>query len=923
MKPERWQQLDNLFHSALQREPAQRASFLDQACDGDESLRKQVEALVTAHERAGSFIERPAMEVEARGIAGDQGNKEESLATGETVSHYRIISSLGSGGMGDVYLAHDTVLGRQVALKLLPQNFTSDQNRLRRFQLEARAASALNHPNIVTIHEIGKTDFLHFIATEFVDGETLREHMTNTRITLGEVLDIAAQIGSALQAAHQAGIVHRDIKPENIMVRRDGVVKVLDFGLAKLTPQHVAPDDRRAPAQSMVQTNPGVVMGTAGYMSPEQARGQQVDARTDIWSLGVVLYELLAGRAPFGGETPSHVIVSILETEPSSLGGDGGVPAELGRIVAKALEKERDGRFQTAGELALELKNLKAELEVEARLKLVLKRNPSGENLAPRGTGSGVKDTFGEPSASTAQLIPARPTVSFEYLVGGLKRHKIFAGAALLVLLVGAIGLMYFAINRNKANPGAPSKKSIAVLPVKPINATTRDEIFEIGIADSLINQLSSMKAFLVRPLSATRRYADIEQDPLAAGREQQVEYVLASNYQLADGKIGITAQLLNVASGQIEQTYKIEKDSSNVFAMQDAIAMELGNKLLTQFATTSNRLTQKRGTTNEEAYRLYLQGMYLANSRNEVDAKKAVEALEQAVRLDPNYAVAWAGLAYAQRALGLRTGDAHEAHQKSIEAINRALALDPNLSEAHSALCENKYLYEWDFVGAERACIRAIELSPDSSQAHDIFSRYLMGRGRHDEAIAEIKTAIDLEPTSRFFQRNYGRALYYARRYPEAVAQFKRVNEMDPKFDVGWLSRTLALQGNESEAFESFLSRLSLAKVDEEIVKAFKTAFQTSGWQGVLRERVKRREEVLTITGNRTGKQYDVPIENNFEGAADHAQLGNKDKAFEYLEKVYQRREVWITFLQVDPRFDALRDDPRYAELVSRIKSK
>jgi serine/threonine-protein kinase len=732
--------------------------------------------------------------------------------------------------------------------------------------------------------------------------------MTNTRITVGEVLDIAAQIGSALQAAHQAGIVHRDIKPENIIVRRDGVVKVLDFGLAKLTSQHLAPDDRRAPAQSMVQTNPGVVMGTVGYMSPEQARGQEVDARTDIWSLGVVLYELLAGRAPFGGETPSHVIVSILETEPSSLCGDGGVPDELGRIVAKALRKEREGRYQTAGELALELKNLKAELEVEARLKLVLNRNASGENFAPGGSGSGVKDTFGEPSARTAQVIPARPTVSVEYLVGGLKRHKTFAGAALLVVLVSAISWTYFAINRNRADAGARDKKSIAVLPLKPINAASRDDIYEIGIADSLIHRLSSMKGFVVRPLSATRQYREIAQDPIAAGKVQQVDYVLASNYQLADGKIGITAQLFNVASGQIEQTYRIEKDSSNVFAMQDAIAMEIGNKLLVQFATTSNRVAPKRGTTNEEAYRLYLQGMYLANARNPVDAKKSVEALEQAVGLDPNYAVAWAGLAYAQRALGLRTGNAHEAHQKSMEAINRALALDPNLSEAHSALCENQYLYDWDFVAAERSCIRAIELNPDSSQAHEIFSRFLMGRGRHDEAIAEIKTAIDLEPTSRFFQRNYGRALYYARRYPEAVAQFKRVNEMDRNVEVPYLSITLAMQGKESEAFESFMKLLSLEKADEEIVQALKTAFQTSGWQGVLRERAKRFEKVGGF---------------NFDGAADNAQIGNKDKAFEYLQKVYQQREYVITYLQVDPRFDSLRDDPRYAELVRRIESK
>ena len=290
-----------------------------------------------SHEQAESFIETPASDVAADLLAEDQPG----LVAGQMVGHFRIASVLATGGMGEVYLADDTRLGRKIALKLLPPQFTVNADRVRRFEQEARAASALNHPNIVTIHEIGQTDSLHFIATEFVDGETLREHMANTRMTIGEVLDIAAQVASALQAAHEAGIVHRDVKPENVMLRRDGIVKVLDFGLAKLAPHQAVAVDPQAPTKSMVKTNPGVVMGTVGYMSPEQARGAEVDARTDIWSLGVVLYEMVTGRAPFEGETPSHVIVSILESEPPPLARDAEVPAELERIVAKALRKER------------------------------------------------------------------------------------------------------------------------------------------------------------------------------------------------------------------------------------------------------------------------------------------------------------------------------------------------------------------------------------------------------------------------------------------------------------------------------------------------------------------------------------------------------------------------------------------------------
>jgi DNA-binding winged helix-turn-helix (wHTH) protein/TolB-like protein/Tfp pilus assembly protein PilF len=481
--------------------------------------------------------------------------------------------------------------------------------------------------------------------------------------------------------------------------------------------------------------------------------------------------------------------------------------------------------------------------------------------------------------------------------------------AAVVLLLAGVFVLGYYFFSQK--NAAVDDKKSIAVLPLKPINTANRDDIYEIGIADSLIHRLSSMKGFVIRPLNAIRKYADIEQDPIAAGREQKVDYILASNYQLANGKIRVTAQLFNVANGQIEDTYKIEKDAGDVFAMQDAIAGEIGNIFLARFATTESSPVAKRGTINEEAYRLYLQGMYLCDKRNLADARKAVEVLEQAVRLDPNYALAWAGKAYAHRVVGNhgRSINTHEEYQKSIAAINKALALDESLSEVHSALCDNKMYYEYDFNGAERECKRAIELDPDSSLAHQVFSRYLNSRGRFDEAIAEIKTAIDLEPTSFHNQRNLGVSLYFARRYEEAVAQYKRVIAMDKDFasTYMWLSFALEMQGNESENFEWFMKTPDMQNADEETVQAFQTAFQTSGWQGVLRERVKKFE--------RSNEPY-------FQGAAYNAQIGNKDKAFEYLEKSYQRRELWMANLQVEPRLASLRNDQRFDELVRLVGS-
>jgi eukaryotic-like serine/threonine-protein kinase len=365
MEPERWKQIDQLLEAALDRPPSQRAAFLNQACAGDEALRREVESLLSSDGQANSFIEAPAFEVAAELLAEDQTQ----TLVGQHIGRYRLLSLLGTGGMGEVYLAQDSRLGRQVALKLLPASFTRDQERVRRFEQEARAASRLSHPNICVIHEVGETDDgRHFITMEYIDGVTLRQHMTNPQMRLGEALDIAIQAASGLSAAHQAGIVHRDVKPENIMLRTDSLAKVLDFGLAKLTEQPAIEVDSRASPLARVDTDPGTIMGTASYMSPEQARGLKVDARTDIWSLGVVLYEMVAGRAPFEGETTSDGIVAILDREPLPLEHHrSGVPTELQKIVSKALSKNREDRYQTVEELVIDLKSLKRELESGSR----------------------------------------------------------------------------------------------------------------------------------------------------------------------------------------------------------------------------------------------------------------------------------------------------------------------------------------------------------------------------------------------------------------------------------------------------------------------------------------------------------------------------------------------------------------------------
>ncbi|HYJ47458.1 MAG TPA: protein kinase, partial [Pyrinomonadaceae bacterium] len=445
MTTKRWQLIKELFHSALEREPGERPGFLASACAGDEAIRREVESLIEAHEAEGEFIDLPAYEAAAGWLAG-QGPM--SLA-GQQINHYRILEELGAGGMGEVYLAQDTKLGRKVALKLLPVSFTNDEDRMHRFQQEARTASALNHPNILTIYEIGEEGGREYIATELIEGQTLREILMSGRIELSHALDIILQASSALAAAHEVGIIHRDIKPENIMVRRDQIVKVLDFGLAKLSETKAAgPARLEAPTRMRGNTSPGMVMGTVNYMSPEQARGLDVDARTDIWSLGVVLYEMLSGSAPFKGETPTDVTVSILEREPAPLATlSEEVPAELDWIVKKALRKDRDERYQTVKEMLGDLRGVKQDLDFEAKLERTA--TPQRIAVAREVPALESSEVFANTITNKSVVIPTdevkgAPAASVEMAAARTKHHRIPLFAALSLIILAALGFAFY-----------------------------------------------------------------------------------------------------------------------------------------------------------------------------------------------------------------------------------------------------------------------------------------------------------------------------------------------------------------------------------------------------------------------------------------------------------------------------------------------
>lgn len=777
MTPERWEQIKRVFHAALDHGPAQRAVFLAQLCADDEPLGLEVASLLASHEQAQSFIETPASDLAAELLTEDRAG----LVTGQMVGAFRIAEVLATGGMGEVYLADDTRLGRKVALKLLPSQFTVNADRVRRFEQEARAASALNHPNIVTIHEIGHSDSLHFIATEFVDGETLREHMTKMRLTLGEVLDVALQVASALQAAHEAGIVHRDTKPENIMLRRDGFVKVLDFGLAKLTSQPVGVDAQGL-VQSTVQTNPGVVMGTVAYMSPEQARAEEVDARTDIWSLGVVIYEMVTGRAPFQGATPSHVIVSILESEPAPLTREADVPAELKRIIAKALSKNVAARYETAGEMVRDLKSLKEELTVESRLKQFRRLDKDDRIAVVRSERNVVLKTAQALATRTSDVAITHLTWR-QYLVNGIKTHRTLAFTALTVVVCTAIGLTYFFKNR---------------------------------------------------------------------------------------------------------------------------ISWNLYPKTATLISASANP-TPNRGTTNEEAYRYYVQGKNLFNQRNAEADKKAIENFEQAIRIDPNYARAYAGLARAyQGVVGLDQGWPRTELEKAKQAVEKALELDNTLGEAYAVRGSINWAYEWDFVAAEKDLTTAIELEPNNDTVQSRHAFLCVYSGRFEQALKEIETARAIAPGTPWHERDRGRILYYSRRYDEAIIQLTRSIELKQQSGSIWLVRSYEMKGDYSGAFEAFMK----TQKDPQRIEAYRTAYETAGWQGVKR---KSLEFFLLEKQKRGGHLFQIAVL--------YAQLGEKEQAFAFLNKLAEERWWQIVVLNVDPQLDSLRGDPRFEELLRLVR--
>ena len=896
MSSERWQKIDQLFHAALDREPGERAAFLLQACGGDDSLQKEVESLISSHEQSESFIERPAADVAADLLSGADAQ----LTPGQSVGPYQIVSLLGEGGMGEVYLAEDLRLGRQVALKRLPSQFTLSAERVRRFEQEARSASALNHPNIVTIHEIGRIDSTHFITTEFIDGETLRLHLASTRMNLDEVLDIAAQIASALAAAHAAGITHRDIKPENVMIRSDRIVKVLDFGLAKLAPSPNTAVDLQGPTRSMVRTNPGMVMGTVQYMSPEQARGQSVDARTDIWSLGVMLYEMLTGRVPFAGETPSHVIVSILEKEPSPVARFSEVPAELERIVCKALRKDKTERYQTASDLALDLRNLKQELDVQVRLKRSLEPDESEEPP--------VKDLTTDPSV-WRQTNPVNDLP--ESRRGWSLRRSSFAAIGVIALVAAlALSYTYFfrrrELNRQSIDSNKTTQnKSIAVMPFANQRGDPKLEYLSDGLTGDLIDRLSKVPGLEVKALSTVARYKGTNSNAQEIGQKENVEAVLFSHLMETGEDLTLRVELVDSRNGNILWGKTYQKKESGLVVLQSELAPELVGKLSVPVTDKTQEKVAKRGTENSDAYRLYLSGVFYARKITEQDIHQAIDLFSQAIQKDPKYARAYAALASAHGSLTMCCdGHPSELLQAKL-AAQKAVELDDELAEGHSALASSIYLYDWNWAKAEKEFQRALELDPNSSMSHFLYGDFLGRMGRRDEAVFHKDRAAELEPYEPNFAARVG-----GRTDEKALKQIQYAIELNPNF---WFSHLMAAGiYSQRKEYDKAIAENQLAKKlspdqtwsDANLSRTFVNAGRPEEARAIL-DQLLLRSKTRFVPPSHIAMVY-----NN---------LDDKEQTLEWLEKAYAIHDAKMTFIETMP-WKNIQDDPRFQDIKRRV---